>query len=795
MKKTLTVFLFFTAVNLTAQIIDTIAVGLQTADLALDHSGAVIALSQGRDLNFDWLTDSTAGETAGTLFRIDPQTHEILAKRSFSTAIGKLAVSGETGYFVQAKPMRISTFDTQTLTTKIDTFILENTASGENFKQIELSIDRLRGRLIIGTGGYSGTGEARIMTENGKLQHAMRTGPGASDAVAFFNDRTRSTGILMINEGIFNANNATLSYLNVQENFSQNIAGVELGDTGNDLLCHGDRLFVVLNGSHSVQIFDLQKEMRTGMVDMRTLKDQGPRRILMLPGDSSAAVTTYKNDVRIFDIRTLQITDSLAVGQKPERMAVFGNMLFVANGGFTGFAADSTIFVIDLTSKTVVDTIVTGLRTLDIFLAEDNRLYALSEGRDMNFDGRLQAGETPAALFKIDPARREIIAKITFSDFAGNLALMPKNNSPQLLLRQSNPDRISQIDGKSFHLTQDSLLLAEPALGNKIYALGYDAAADQIWATTAVFDGNRGKFFLIDPVTQEIMAQISCGILPRQAIAMPSPVVPGAIRWYVLNEGFYNANQASLTTFEAATDIFAPIAGKPLGDTANGLTQADGKIYIAVNGSHTVQVLDIESWTYAGQLVVGTTGWDGPRQVAIQNHMGFVSTFNNDVRTFDLTALKLEEIIPVGQKPEDLLLVADKLFIANAGFSGFAEDSTIFVMQTTITDVKTSSETRMPATLALAQNYPNPFELTQSGRRTTQIEFHLAESGHITLKIYNIRGQLVAKLFDGVLATGMHSRKWGGRDRFGRTVSSGLYFYRLKSEKQIEFKTMLVRTR
>jgi len=76
-------------------------------------------------------------------------------------------------------------------------------------------------------------------------------------------------------------------------------------------------------------------------------------------------------------------------------------------------------------------------------------------------------------------------------------------------------------------------------------------------------------------------------------------------------------------------------------------------------------------------------------------------------------------------------------------------------------------------TLLLDQNYPNPFN------PTTWIPFYLPADGRATLKIYNVRGQLVKVVRDKWYGKGPHSVVWDGTDQRGNHVSSGVYFSEL----------------
>jgi hypothetical protein len=94
-----------------------------------------------------------------------------------------------------------------------------------------------------------------------------------------------------------------------------------------------------------------------------------------------------------------------------------------------------------------------------------------------------------------------------------------------------------------------------------------------------------------------------------------------------------------------------------------------------------------------------------------------------------------------------------------------------------------------PKIFGLSQNYPNPFN------PVAVIEFTIGSDhpgSHITLKIYNIAGQLVKTLVDEEKTPGTYSVTWDGKNNSNEEVASGVYFYELKSNNLRESKRMVL---
>ena len=83
-------------------------------------------------------------------------------------------------------------------------------------------------------------------------------------------------------------------------------------------------------------------------------------------------------------------------------------------------------------------------------------------------------------------------------------------------------------------------------------------------------------------------------------------------------------------------------------------------------------------------------------------------------------------------------------------------------------------------------NYPNPFN------PTTTIAFSLSTDSDVSINIYNIKGQKVKQLVKEQLEAGKHSVNWSGKDNSGKSVASGIYFYKISTGKDTDLRKMLL---
>jgi len=88
----------------------------------------------------------------------------------------------------------------------------------------------------------------------------------------------------------------------------------------------------------------------------------------------------------------------------------------------------------------------------------------------------------------------------------------------------------------------------------------------------------------------------------------------------------------------------------------------------------------------------------------------------------------------------------------------------------------------------LLNNFPNPFN------PATTIAYELPERSKVVLQVFDINGKLVRTLINSLVEEGYGEVVWNGKDQSGRSVSSGVYFYKLRAGKtMISRKAVLLR--
>ncbi|MYF63616.1 MAG: hypothetical protein F4183_03865, partial [Rhodothermaceae bacterium] len=156
-------------------------------------------------------------------------------------------------------------------------------------------------------------------------------------------------GVYIANQGNFSDQNGSITWYDLSTRQEKQVLS-DFGTIAQSITLHGGLGYIASNTSNNVDIFDLSTNMRFGQIR----EVASPRYIAVV--DQGKAYVSEQLDpgkVKVLDLQSRTVSDSIDVGSRPEDIAVVGNHAFVAN---SGWSHDSTLTVIDTQTDTVIET-------------------------------------------------------------------------------------------------------------------------------------------------------------------------------------------------------------------------------------------------------------------------------------------------------------------------------------------------------------------------------------------------------------------------------------------------------
>ena len=243
----------------------------------------------------------------------------------------------------------------------------------------------------------------------------------------------------------------------------------------------------------------------------------------------------------------------------------------------------------------------------------------------------------------------------------------------------------------------------------------------------------------------------------------------------------------------------------PAGWSVVGLGQGNWSIVATANATGTAPELQFDwfpSFTGESRLVTQQVDTSGMTELVLEfKHflddyslggysLGFQSTSDgttwNDVVVYNPTGDMGPETVTETFTNAD---VGSSTFQLAVYFNGYTFDLDDWYVD----DIMLSGDGTLadpvevaPIYTELLGNYPNPFN------PSTKINFSIKDDSRVSLQIYNMKGQLVKSLLNEVIETGDHTISWNGTDNSNKSVSSGVYFYKMKTPNFTATKKMIL---
>jgi len=187
----------------------------------------------------------------------------------------------------------------------------------------------------------------------------------------------------------------------------------------------------------------------------------------------------------------------------------------------------------------------------------------------------------------------------------------------------------------------------------------------------------------------------SCNDMADVEKEIKLPEHPTTGKMLVLSEGLMNLNNSTLAYYdfvekELITDYFLQKNGRGLGDTANDMILYGSKIYIAVNVSSQVEVIDANTGSSVKRIPVFDENERArqPRYLTYKDGKVYLSCFDGNLVRIDTLSLEIDGMVKCGRNPEGLCIANEKIYVANSG----GLDNPNYDNTVSVVDLKTFKE-------------------------------------------------------------------------------------------------------
>jgi hypothetical protein len=338
-----------------------------------------------------------------------------------------------------------------------------------------------------------------------------------------------------------------------------------------------------------------------------------------------------------------------------------------------------------------------------------NDLHVLCSGSDVNFNGTFDSGDMTASWWILDAITLEVKSSMVFE----NSFLPPPPHRPAFTSNSLFVYMNGKIQQYSLftQLISNANVVDIPTSAGMVAGLHAAdfAGTEVLYITTRpsfTTPGLRYTFVLgsIDSLTNPEKLPETTGINPQQIHLKYDLVNQSGIQ-LILNEGASGQNSTlDITSYADGTPSKTSVN---LGNNGNFFLMHGDTAFVVMTGSHSVHYVNLTSKSIVKTIETGTTGFDGPREAAINGDTLFVTTYNSDIRAFSIASGALLKTMPTSGKVDPIIMSEGKLLAGVSLKKGTYQADSALAVFGLPPIVSVGYEN---ATLVAASLYPNPVQ-------------------------------------------------------------------------------------
>jgi hypothetical protein len=315
--------------------------------------------------------------------------------------------------------------------------------------------------------------------------------------------------IYVLNSGLDRSNNTSLTMYDVEKGvstqyvFESQNKGRRLGDTGQDILVYGSKMYIAMFGESTIEVTDLEAK------SINQIKTVGQVRNFEAYGGKLYAIY-FNGYVARIDTASLVVEATVKVGRNPEQLAAANGKLYVANSGGLDFASetgyDKTVSVIDIAAFTVEQTIEVGINPCDMIADKNGNVYVVSMGNYMNI---------PTTIQKID-GRTGSVSVVT--GFNGSY-LTAVGDTLYTIHLQYDANWNQTIAYYAYDMASNTLI-SDNFVGNTTIANPFKISSDAVSGDIYILSSdyiNDGDVYIFNQ-SHQFVGQFEAGLNPIKAV-------------------------------------------------------------------------------------------------------------------------------------------------------------------------------------------------------------------------------------------------------------------------------------
>ncbi len=344
-------------------------------------------------------------------------------------------------------------------------------------------------------------------------------------------------------------------------------------------------------------------------------------------------------------------------------------------------------------------------------------------GQDVNYNGTFEDGDEYPSWWKIPVHQGSMLSEKVMDFPMGGVQFNTRHalDSDNGILYISQGNAVVALDLGAGEIKDD-----------KVYE-GFSSSLALYSSHLFIsIPGAEPKIAVINRNSKDLMFEVPAGLNFQEVLPYS---ISGEKGMVALNVGPYGTDSSNVMIYklnhQGESTSVASIDTIYVGNTGNHINIDNGMLYVTVNGSHTVKVIDLESKEVTMTIETGTEGLNGPRQCKVHGNTLFVTTYNEDLRTFDLTTGELIDNYELPAKGEGIDITNEIISVCNISNADYSPNKKVSFFQI-ITSVEDNE------TLANLNIYPNP--VTDRAILELSNEVRNVQS----VAIYNIDGSKIA---------------------------------------------------